>query len=99
MLTPRDVYDELNGISDATVYIEPPENVKMAYPAAVISTVGYRHEYADNRKYYIYRRIQVTVISRSPDHPLVDYLVRRHQCRHSNHVVRDGLHHDYFTLT
>lgn len=99
MLTARQVYEELASQTDATLYIEPPENIKMVYPAAVITTTGYRSRYANNKKYQIQPRIQVMVVSRQAQHPLVDLFVRRPRCRHSNHLVKDGLHHDYFTLS
>lgn len=80
------------------VYYDPPESLKMVYPAIVyvrkkIDTVN-----ADNKKFMIYDRYQVTYIHKDKDDPMIDKILDLSLCEHVNQFKADDLYHDVFTL-
>lgn len=87
---------EANG--NDNVYYDPPESVKMNYPAIRYSRASYNVKRADNTTYLSTNKYNVIVISRDPDNPAVDALLKWPMCRHDRHYVSDNLHHDSFTL-
>lgn len=50
-----------------SVYFQPPENIKMTYPAIVYELAGDRTDYADNLQYRQQRKYTVTIIDKNPD--------------------------------
>lgn len=87
---------ELNGNNN--VYYDPPESVKMSYPAVRYSRDSYDIKRADNTTYLSTKKYNVITISRDQDNPVVDALLTWPMCRHNTHYVKDNLHHDAFTL-
>ena len=65
------------------VYYQPPETVKMEYPAIVYSKSN---------------RYDVTVISKKPDDPVLDKLLGLQYCSYDRHYKSDNLNHDTFSL-
>lgn len=80
------------------VYYQPPESVKMVYPAIVYArnTVSTRH--ADNAIYKQVVGYSVTVIDEDPDSEIPDRISRLPMCRFDRHFVSDNLNHDVFTI-
>lgn len=80
-------------------YFQPPENVKMVYPAIVYSRrTGYSTN-ADDRVYRFSQAYDVTYISKDPD----DGFVRRFmdafpKARYDRHYTSGNLHHDNFFI-
>ncbi len=80
------------------VYFQPPESVKMVYPAIVygIDDVGLNH--ANDGVYLSRRRYQVTVIDTDPDSELPGEMLKLSACRFNRRYIADNLYHDVFTL-
>lgn len=80
------------------VYYEPPESVKMKYPAIVYQRMKIDTVSADNRKYHVYDRYQVTYIRKSADDTVVDRILELPACEHVREFKSNDLYHDVFTL-
>lgn len=80
------------------VYYQPPESVKMKYPCIVYTRQDIEYLYSDNRVYKGFPIYQITLISKDPDNPLVDYLPTKLLVSYDRHYVSDNLNHDIFRL-
>lgn len=80
------------------VYYQPPENVKMEYPAIRYSKKKPDVKRANNKIYTKTNCYEVIVISRKPDEPVIDKIEELPMCEWDNHYVVDNLNHDVFTL-
>jgi len=79
------------------VYYQPPDtgvsSVKMEYPKAKINT-----QRANNSVYKKDYRYDLIVISRTPDHPVIEKLLELPYCSYGTHYIADNLHHDTLKL-
>lgn len=80
------------------VYFQPPENVKMEYPAIVYARALSNTQFADNAPYRRMKRYTVTVIDRDPDSPIPDKVADLPMCTHSRSYPANQLHHDVFDV-
>lgn len=80
------------------VYFQPPESVKMRYPAIVYNRDDIDVTRADDRAYLQKRRYSVTVVDVDPDSPLVGRVSALPACSFNRHYAKDNLNHDVFTL-
>lgn len=80
------------------VYYQPPEHVKMSYPAIVYDRGTIRVSKADNLSYMKNNRYTITYISKTPDDSIIWELLDLEYCSHDRHYISDGLHHDVFTI-
>lgn len=93
-------HDELVAmLGSGNVYFQPPESVKMKYPAVVYNRRSGDTDFADNGRYKWTQSYDVTVIAADPD--FIDTLdVSGHfpMCRSDRHFVADNLNHDVFVI-
>ena len=80
------------------VYYDPPENLKMEYPAIRYSKSKIDRRHANDKIYKKMTRYELIVISRKPDSPVIDDLLELPYCSYDRHYVSDNLHHDVLTL-
>lgn len=80
------------------VYFQPPESVKMKYPAIVYSRNRIDNEHADDDVYMQSPSYSVTVIDKNPDREIVDKVSCLPMCRFDRHFTADNLNHDTFTI-
>lgn len=80
------------------VYYNPPESVKMKYPAIRYSVNGLEKKSADDSAYLIEKSYKIVVIDTKPDNNIIDKLLRMPYCTHNSHYVKNNLFHDVFTL-
>lgn len=88
----------VNTLGSKHVYFQPPENIKLVYPAIVYSRSDIRKKFADNGSYSVRTIYDVTLIDKNPDSPIVYRLAELPKCTHSRHWVVDNLNHDSFTI-
>ncbi len=81
------------------VYFQPPESVKIIYPAIVYSRENYDNDFANNEVYNTKRKYQVTYISKDPDSLIPDKLNRFRYARFSRRFVSENLYHDVFEIS
>lgn len=80
------------------VYYQPPETVKMQYPAIVYALDGIENVHANDGVYLNRYRYSVTVIDKSPDSSIADKISLVPKCRFNRHYTKDNLNHYVFTL-
>ncbi len=80
------------------VYFQPPESVRMQYPAIVYSRNNIGNEHANDGVYMQSPSYNVTVIDKNPDSNIVDKISRLPMCRFDRHYTADNLNHDTFTI-
>ena len=85
-------------LGSRNVYFNPPESVKMNYPAIIYSRKAIDNLYADSIVYGQMSVYEITVIDGDPDSEIVGKVSRLPSCRFDRHFVSDNLNHDTFTL-
>ena len=81
-----------------SVYFQPPESVKMEYPAIVYSRNRIDIKHADDDSYMQKTSYSITVIDKNPDSDIVPRMSKIPQCRFDRHYVSENLNHDIFTI-
>ena len=72
---------------------EYDELVKHGYTEEAINST-----YANDSKYLNKTRYNIIVISKLPDNPVIEELMKLPYCSYDRHYVADNLHHDTLTL-
>lgn len=80
------------------VYYQPPESVKIEYPAIKYSKINIKTNHANNSKYITKQSYQIIVIDSKPDNPVLDKLLKLPYCTYDRYYKADNLNHDVFTL-
>ena len=80
------------------VYFNPPESVKMKYPAIVYSRGDIDNNHANNAVYNQGLAYEVIVVDPDPDSKFVKDISKLPLCRFVRHYKVDNLNHDVFTL-
>ena len=99
MGTRLELHEVLCEILDARhVYYQPPENLKMTYPAIVYSRSSIENFHANNIVYAQSNAYSIIVIDKDPDSKIVEKISKLPACSFDRHYVSDNLNHDVFTL-
>lgn len=85
-------------LGSRNVYYQPPESVKMKYPAIVYSRSNIINRHANDSVYMQSPAYEVIVIDKNPDSMIVDRLSLLPKCRFDRHYEADNLNHDIFTI-
>ena len=85
-------------LGSRNVYFQPPENVRINYPAIVYSRNDIMNQFADDGVYSQSHAYQIIVIDKNPDSPIVDKVSKLPRCSFDRHYAADGLNHDVFRL-
>ena len=80
------------------VYYQPPENLKMEYPAIRYSKSDEEDIYANNIKYISMSVYDLIVIDKKPDNPVIKKLLELPYSEFDRHYVADGLNHDIIRI-
>ena len=80
------------------VYFQPPESIRMQYPAIVYSRDDIENEPANNKPYIQSTVYNVIVIDADPDSEIVDRISKLPMCIFDRYYAADNLNHDSFTL-
>ena len=87
-----------NLLGSRNVYFDPPESVKMNYPAIRYSVKRFDTEFANNVPYKLDICYEVIVIDGNPDSDLPMKVAALPKCRSDRHYVANNLHHNSFTI-
>ena len=87
-----------NILGSRNVYFQPPESVKMKYPAIVYGLEDIKNTFANDRVYLSKRKYLITVIDEDPDSEIVEKISQLPTCRFNRHFESDNLNHDVFIL-
>ena len=85
-------------LGSKSAYFQPPENVKMSYPAIVYSLDDIWHDHADNLPYISKNAYQITLIDRNPESEFVSKISSLPLCSFDRFYVTDNLNHWVFTM-
>lgn len=85
-------------LGSRNVYFQPPESVKMNYPAIVYALDDLKNAHADDGVYLSYKRYSVTVIDKDPDSMLVERIAALPTCRFNRHYKNDNLNHWNYSI-
>ena len=80
------------------VYYNPPENLKMEYPAIRYCKSDEEDIYANNIKYLSMSVYDLVVIDKKPDNPVIKKLLELPYSEFDRHYVADGLNHDIIRI-
>ena len=80
------------------VYYQPPENLKMEYPAIRYSKSDEEDIYANNIKYLSMSVYDLIVIDKKPDNPVIKKLLELPYSEFDRHYVADSLNHDIIRI-
>lgn len=87
-----------NLMGNRNVYFQPPESVKMKYPAIVYELTDIENTHADNGVYSFYKQYSVTVVDADPDSALVNQVASLPTCRFDRFYTSENLNHWAFSL-
>ena len=85
-------------LGSKNVYYQPPESLKIEYPAIIYSKDDIKKVSADNTAYALYNRYQIIVIDKRPDNPVVNKILRLPMSDFSRNYKSDNLYHDVLSL-
>lgn len=92
----QEILEEILGSKN--VYFQPPENMKMKYPAIVYELSDINVEYGDDSSYSKKRKYDVKVIDKDPDSEIPDKLIDLEYVYFDRFFVADNLNHFSFRL-
>lgn len=85
-------------LGSRNVYFQPPESVKLKYPAIVYNRNRIENTSADNIVYKQSVSYSITVIDRDPDSEIVERISMIPRIMYDRGYVADNLNHDVFRL-
>lgn len=85
-------------LGSRNVYYQPPESIKIKYPAIIYSRNNIDNNFADDIVYMQNHTYQIIVIDANPDSEIVDKISKLSMCRYNRHYTSDNLNHDVFIL-
>lgn len=80
------------------VFYQPPESVKMQYPAIKYSKKKPDSKHANNSRYFKMNCYEIIVIDRIPDNPVIEAILELPYSSWERHYTADNLNHDVLTL-
>lgn len=80
------------------LYFQPPESVRMTYPAVVYSLSNVPVQHADNMPYKLTKQYRITAIDKDPDSRLPDKIMELPSIRFDRFFTSDNLNHWVFTI-
>ena len=85
-------------IGNKNVYYQPPETLKMEYPAIRYSKSDIESKHADNMKYSSTTKYEIIVIDKRPDNAVIEKILNLPYSDFDRHYVVNNLHHDVITI-
>ena len=85
-------------LGSRNVYYQPPESIKIKYPAIIYSRNNIDNNFADDIVYMQNHTYQIIVIDANPDSEIVNKISKLPMCRYNIHYTSDNLNHDVFIL-
>jgi hypothetical protein len=85
-------------LGSKNVYSNPPEGVKMGYPAIRFTLKDIDVKRANDSVYTANKCYEVTVIGRMPNDDIVAKILALPCCSYDRHYKASNLHHDVLTL-
>ena len=88
----------LEDLSGVNVYFQPPQSIRISYPAIIYSRSRIGNEFANDSVYNQTYQYSITVIDEDPDSEIVERVSKLPMCSFDRHYTADNLNHDTFTI-
>ena len=85
-------------LGSRNVYFQPPESIKMQYPAIVYSLYDIDNQFANNNSYMHSKKYSVTLMDKDPDSLIIDRLMSMPTCRFDRSYTQDNINHTAFVI-
>ena len=85
-------------LNSRNVYYQPPESLKMEYPAIRYSLKKIEDRYANNIKYSMFNCYEIIVIDEDPDNEVIQKILALPHSSYDRPYKADNLNHDVITL-
>ena len=85
-------------LGSRNVYYNPPETLKMEFPAIVYKLDFIEPIHADNKNYLDWTTYKIFVVSSKPDHPAIRKILNMEMTRYSTSYTREGFYHTVIIL-
>ncbi len=85
-------------LGSKNVYFQPPESVKILYPAIVYFRNDISKLNADDGTYVMFKSYEITVIDNHQENPAIDKILMLPKSSLNRHYVAEGLYHDVLSL-
>ena len=85
-------------LGSENVYYQPPESIKMKYPAIVYTKSNMQSRFANDKSYSQMTSYDITVIDKRPDNEVIRKLLELPYCSFDRHFKSSNLNHDVLTL-
>lgn len=85
-------------LGSKNVYYQPPEDLKMVYPAIRYTKQNKKTNYANNLKYNNHDVYEIIVIDTQPDNPVINKILNMPYTDYNRHYTYNNLNHDVITL-
>lgn len=85
-------------LENRNAYFQPPESIKMNYPAIVYKLANIKPLYANDNFYKQITCYELTVIDKDPDSKIRDKISCLPFCKFDRHFTYGNLNHYVFTL-
>lgn len=80
------------------VYFQPPESIKMNYPAIIYQLDDIDTTKSDNLNYRIKNKYSIKYVDKNPDNDIVRQLLDLPHCSYDRRFVADNLYQDVLTI-
>lgn len=85
-------------LGSRNVYYQPPESVRIKYPAIKYSRDDIQNTFANNNVYMQQYAYEITVIDEDPDSEIVNKISKLPTARFERHFTSDDLNHDVYQI-
>lgn len=85
-------------LGSKNVYFQPPESLKMKYPAIRYELADMDSQFGDNIPYIRCKLYEVLLITPNPDDCVIDRISELPMCVMERHYTSKNLHHYVFNL-
>ena len=88
-------------LGSKNVYFQPPESLKIKYPAIIYHQNGGKTKFSNNGPYVVRRRYTLTFITNNPDDDTIRriaYEPRIPGITYDRHYTKDGLNYEVYSL-
>lgn len=98
MRTYRDLLHLLRkAVAHNRVYFQPPENLKLGYPAVVFNLTKIKVDHADDIPYKGAREYMITLITKDPEPDALEEILKIPYTTLDSTYQSDGMNHFVFT--
>lgn len=99
MASRADLQKELETLlGSRNVYYQPPESIKMMYPAIRYKKSDIDVKRANDKTYMSKKKYEIIVIDRNPDNPVIEKILALPMSTYDRWYTADNLNHDVITL-